>query len=304
MTVAENLQSNEQQTTASGKSSWLSVLVVLVMLGLAGIYLTDGIFNPENFQITEIQIHGEFENLNTNAVKGVVEKSLNGNYFSVDLNTLEEQIRKLPWVYAASLRRQWPSTLVVDVVEIVPLATWGASQWLNFTGDLVVQQQGDKKIFYDLPQLYGPSSRVQSVWKSYRRWSEKFALHGLYLEGLQLDSRNLWRLELSLGSLVKANDASSSENDGSSSRMDKESEERVSMIVDDHMSAQRIDRFIKSLNRNLIAEFRHMQSIDLRYPNGFAILWKDGGRPEQRQEEKLSDAEVLSQVKINPVASN
>ena len=36
----------------------------------------------------------------------------------------------------------------------------------------------------------------------------------------------------------------------------------------------RIRQFLAALHHRLIAEFPAMRSIDLRYPNGFAIGWK------------------------------
>ena len=272
-------------------SQWLKTAIVLVLIALGGVFLADQMFNPAKFQITEIEVHGQFRNVDGDRVKRVVESGMKGNYFSVSLKGLESQITKLPWAYSASVRRRWPSTLVVDVVEVQPVAVWGESRWLNFTGDLVAKQQpGRIHKYTQLPRIHGPENDVSLVWQSFRRWSGKFASTGLSLDGLTLGSNGLWSLELSLGALAmnrssqSGSDPSLTEPVKTSDRLDSESNTvgHVAMIVDNAFADERINRFIKTLNQHLIVQFPYMTSIDLRYPNGFAIRWQDDIPPERR----------------------
>lgn len=281
-------------------SRWLKTTIILVLIVLGGMFAADQMFNPAKFQITDIEVHGQFRNVDGQQVKRVVESRMTGNYFSISLNKLESQIRTLPWAYSASVRRRWPSTLVVDVVEIQPVAVWGDSRWLNFTGDIVAQQEpGKVQQYTQLPRLNGPDSDIDQVWQSFRRWSEKFASTGLSLDGLTLDSSGLWHLELSLGALAMnraaetSADPISTEQDPVSVTVDSLSDKisYVSMIVDDALANDRINRFIKTLNQHLIVQFPYMTSIDLRYPNGFAIRWQDDFSPESRVD---SDIEFVS----------
>ena len=90
-------------------SQWLKTGIVLVLIVLAGIFIADQMFNPAKFQITEIEVHGQFRNVDGEQVKRVVESAMTGNYFSISLKKLENQVKNLPWAYSASLRRRWPS---------------------------------------------------------------------------------------------------------------------------------------------------------------------------------------------------
>lgn len=302
MSQAPNMPATDDGLSMETSSKWLTVFVILLFFSLAGTFLADRIFNPENFRITDIEIRGDFNHVNTEDISSVVNNRISGNYFSVDLEDLENRINTLSWVHSTSLRRQWPSTLVIDIVEVVPVAIWGESQWLNFTGDLVDKELPLEISFKDLPKLSGPESTVDLVWQSYRDWSGKFASNGLYLEGLMLDSSRLWHLELSLGSLARIKQPASPQEDET---VDRPALSYVSMVVDSQFSSTRIDRFIRSLNQNLILEFPYMKSIDLRYPNGFTILWQDGQNPEQRIVESQPTEEIVSQyIEVNPVASN
>jgi cell division protein FtsQ len=179
---------------------------------------------------------------------------------------------------------------VVDVVEVQPVAEWGNHQWLNFTGDLV--QREDLPGEPDLPVLSGPDNQKKEVWQAFQRWSSMFGSNGLTLDELRLDTRGLWYLKLSLGAL--ALDRRSSSPDGAvltglstveseknelavdaSALVKKQAAEPVTMTVKQEHADERVKRFVDALNHQLIVEFPGMRSIDLRYPNGFAISWKN-----------------------------
>ena len=80
------------------------------------------------------------------------------------------------------------------------------------------------------------------------------------------------RRRVSLGALVLSQGSSILSADSGSSG-------NITMIVEGEQSTPSIQRFIRTLNQHLIAQFPDMQSVDLRYPNGFAIHWKNGERP-------------------------
>ena len=264
---------DDSQVPVKTGPKWAGVLIGASITLLVALFVTDRLFNPQKFQIKEIEVHGRFSHVDGTQVKQIVEAGLKGNYFSVSLHRLENKIRQIPWVFSASLRRQWPSTIVVDIVEVQPVATWGDSRWLNFTGDLVDRPaQANPESSYDLPILYGPESDKKIIWKAFQRWSERFASSGLSLDELRLDSTGLWSLKLSLGALALNGDQSSVVS-GDVATMPPQ----VTMVVDKANAFSHIQRFIKALNQELIVQFPQMKSIDLRYPNGFAISWHGPG---------------------------
>ncbi len=256
--------------SANSGSGWLAGLVFVLLLAMVVLFIADKLYHPDKFRIEHIEVHGQFDQVDGDQVQRVVENSLSGNYFSASLESIERHIRDMPWVFDASVRRQWPSTLIVDVEEVQPIAKWGDGQWLNASGDLVVQENWDGV----LPQLYGPDSMQQMVWQSFQHWHGMFAAHGLSLDRLEFDQRELWYLNLSLTALAIDRNASVSQPSSDSlSGLNALPRAEVTMIVDNSDATARIERLIKALNSKLIAEFPSMKSIDLRYPNGFAINW-------------------------------
>lgn len=258
---------------------------VTLIVSLIALLVADRLFHPQKFQIKNIEVHGQFEQVDGSQIKQIVESALDGNYFSVSLHRLENLIKQVPWIFDASLRRQWPSTIIVDVVEVQPIARWGETKWLNLTGDLVDRQPAQTdELQLELPLINGPSSERETIWKAFQQWSEKLASNGLTLDAISLESGNLWNLKLSLGALAMSNNQSGLEY--------QDSPGQVSMIVDMENSYQRIQRFIDVLNQDLIIKFPEMKTIDLRYPNGFAISWTDLKPISQ----VLTQSEITSKV--------
>ncbi len=258
---------------------WIAMVSGVFIASLVLLLVADGLFHPQRFQIQDIEVRGRFDQVDGNQVKRIVEAALEGNYFSLSLHRLENRITQIPGVFSASLRRQWPSTIVVDVVEVQPVARWGENQWLNFTGDLVDRQEtisgnNDAGDYPGLPILFGPENQRQTVWETFRDWSGQFASNGLVLNQLGLDSRDLWHLNLSLSAPALHGNQSGQHSNPSAAPAG------VSIVVDRDHADSRIRRFIAVLNQQQIIQLAEIQSIDLRYPNGFSIGWR---KPLQNQ---------------------
>ena len=254
---------------------WLFLIAILLMMSLLGLLVADRMYQPDRFQITDIQIVGKFNRVNGQEIKRSVENTLSGNYFSASLQNIEDDIENLPWVFSASVRRQWPSTLIVNVSEVEPIAKWGDRQWLNFTGDLVDRE---KELEIDLPQLQGPDSQQREVWNTFKSWSDLLAKNGLQLEELFLDNRGLWHLKVTLNVLA-VDDFVTNESDQQDELVSDTTEQiidhNVTLIVDSMHPDKKIHRFVQALNQTLIIDFPNIESVDLRYPNGFAVGWRD-----------------------------
>ena len=259
------------ESTENSRPRWIALMAGILISGLIVLFVTDRVFNPNKFLIDEIEVHGSFNHVDGEQVKQIVETAIKGNFFSVSLHRLESEIKKIPWVFSVSLRRKWPSTIAVDVVEVQPVARWGDGKWLNFTGDLVDRQtEYGMNGNVDLPLLFGPEGELKIIWKAFQQWSERFASNGLNLNELKLDDTELWNLKLSLGALALNSEQIRKRDDDTTDLTNQ-----VTMVVDKAKAFSRIQRFIAALNQDLIVQFPDMKTIDLRYPNGFAIGWLD-----------------------------
>lgn len=255
----------EDEDPRPRSSLWVIVLVFILLVAIVSLFLLDWLYNPEKFRIEEVEIHGQLEHVDTELIRSAVASELDGNYFSARLEDIEGAIRTLPWVFDASVRRRWPSTLVVGVDEVRPVAAWGSDRWLNASGDLVEREPWDGS----LPVLDGPENMKEVVWRAFREWQGLFADQGLSLDRLEFDERELWYMTLSFAGRLDRRRAPEADAADRTPPVTA----AVVMIVDNLDAGARIQRLISALNSQLISEFPNMRSVDLRYPNGFAIHW-------------------------------
>lgn len=252
------------------RPKWLVAAVVIMLSGLGLLYLADQMFHPDRFQFRNIQVKGALGSVNEKQLREVVNVSLVGNYFSASLPGLESEIENLPWVSSATLRRQWPSTLVVDVEEMQPVARWGGDQWLKFTrgNPVIVPPIEGGAQDAGLPLLDGHDREAPLVWQTFQRWSEKLLSNGLVVDEISLHSRGLWTLKISRSALgmqaMNAPEPISGEMEDSA----------VEIVIDQENADIKLDRLVAALNQALMSRFPEMRKIDLRYANGFAVSFR------------------------------
>lgn len=146
------------------------------------------------FALHRVDVRGELRHVSAESIKLVADRGVRGNFFTVDLDEVRAAFEKLPWVDEARISRHWPDTLVVDLVEHVPLARWN--------GNGLVSQQG--KVFNaagdaSLPALNGFEGAGREVVAAYRLYENALAPLGLHIKELSLSPRRAWRLKTDSG---------------------------------------------------------------------------------------------------------
>jgi len=265
----------------------VAALAALALLALGALFALERLQRADALRITAVEIHGlRGARVDAGAVREMVEAALPATYFSIDLRGLEARIESLPWVFGAKLRRRWPDTLIVQVAQVQPVATWGEAHWLHSTGDLVArpaEADGDAK-WRDLPRLSGPGEGARAgVWRAYRTWSKAFAAHGLHLDEWHVDARGLAYLELSVSALAArdggggggvAGDGAGGGAGGvggGAGGVAGGAAQRIRITVPVEVADARLARFARALRQLLREDFAALRTVDLRYPNGFAV---------------------------------
>lgn len=223
------------------------VSVVLAIVLMSGAHKQDkavSVYMP----IENIKIEGKFEYLLKSQIKQTVIDAINGGYFTVDIEVIRSSLINLPWVEDVSVRRQWPAGLNIEVIEKQAIAYWGKDKLLSDKGELFMPEviiSGLK-----VPQLDGPEGLHEPVWYFLKETNQRVKELGIFVRRLTLDKRRSWEMQLSNDVVVK--------------------------LGRDH-TEQRLHRFVKVFDLKNAIEMQQIKSIDLRYPNGFAVRLKDTG---------------------------
>ncbi|MEO0909650.1 MAG: FtsQ-type POTRA domain-containing protein [Pseudomonadota bacterium] len=153
------------------RSRGLKVFVVgLLAVGASGYWVandghggvTASIASKAGLQIDKLIVNGN-RNLNVNALQASFADQLGGSYFNFNVNEAREQVMASPWVEAATIRKYFPDTVVVDLVERKPVALWKSSGIVNMisaAGDVIAE--ADVR-HLGLPQVVGEGANTSAA---------------------------------------------------------------------------------------------------------------------------------------------
>lgn len=142
------------------------------------------------FALHRVDVRGELRHVSADGVKLVANRGVRGNFFTVELDDVRAAFEKLAWVDEARISRRWPDTLVVELVEHVPLARWNDDSLVSVQGEVFSAAAAAA-----LPRLGGIEGSGREVAEAYRRFGEILAPLGMKVAELNLSPRRAWRLK-------------------------------------------------------------------------------------------------------------
>ena len=135
---------------------WRAGLYAFGVLAFATLVLlaADTLLRPESFAVHSLSFEGEFRQVDQQALTAAVMESVRGNFFLLDLDTIRERARTVPWVHEVTVRRRWPDGVHIRFSEQQLVARWGKRGWVNAQGEYVNLQGREGPA--GLPLLIGP----------------------------------------------------------------------------------------------------------------------------------------------------
>jgi cell division protein FtsQ len=222
----------------------LLMLLVISALLLAGrlgyLYLADA----ERFPITTIKVAASYQHVTHKELETVLARHLDASFFSLPVTQLQNELNNMNWVDTAYVERVWPDTLKIKLVEKKPVAVWGDAL---MTEDGKLFNQGAVPDEFDMPRLKGPIAQQSEVLQVYEKLSKILSSYGLNASGLSLRDNQAWVLILGNGTKIYLGK--------------KELEARLL-------------RFCKAYPAVFSEKADQLASVDLRYPRGMAVQWK------------------------------
>lgn len=224
----------------------IALIVLATLLPLMAIAILSAwnwLSAPERFPLAAVRLDGRLIKVTESELKQAMLPHLDKGLLGLDVERIRLAIEELPWVETATVRRRWPGTLVIGVVEREAVARWNDGL-MSARGELF--KPSSETFPESLPLLQGPAERARDVWARFQRLSVMLAPIELGIEVLRLDERQAWSAELSDGVMLE-------------------------LGVDDTDAAA--ERFVRAFSRLKEPEEARLVRIDLRYPNGFALAW-------------------------------
>ena len=191
----------------------------------------------------------DLKHVNTLTLRQGVLGKFKGNFFTTNLEQVRNSFESVPWVRRATVRREWPNELIVELEEHETLGTWGDDgRLLSVKGEVFTANLAEADEDHPLPQFAGPEGSEKDVLARYADFRAAFAPLKLAPEQVELSSRYAWTVKLNNGTNV----AFGRENDRT-------------------ILKQRLARLIGIYPQLTARIASGIDTIDMRYPNGLAL---------------------------------
>ena len=224
--------------------SWLLGILVVSAFVLAGRLGHLYINNAERFPIATIKAAAEYKHVSHKDLENILVKYLDYSFFSLPVNQLQNELNDLKWIDTVYVERVWPDTLKIKLVEKKAIAVWGDSLMTD-TGKLFNPSTIPEDL--NVPRLKGPVDQQLDVLQVYEKLSKILSEYGLTATGLHLRANQAWVLILN--------------ND-------------VKIYLGKKELEARLERFCKAYPAVFAPKADQLASVDLRYPRGMAVQWK------------------------------
>ncbi|MGR8934631.1 MAG: cell division protein FtsQ/DivIB [Gammaproteobacteria bacterium] len=195
--------------------------------------------------IRHVRIEGRFRYLGHDEVKNALLPLVKIDFFSADMQAIHRAAEAIPWVEKAEVKRVWPDAVDIRIEEQAPVMRWGSKSLLNARGEPfspVITGELQR-----LPLITGPQGYERRLLEIMLGLQQALAAQELELTAFYVTERRSWKLRLSDGLEIELGRQKPLKN------------------------FQRLLKVLPILGKEKIAA---VAKIDMRYPNGFTVVWK------------------------------
>lgn len=249
--TSRHSRSEENQQALDHREKWEFMMGVsiflMIVIGLAfGSYQLLRVITDENqVPLEGLILQGQLMHTTEEEIRSAILSGEVGSFFTADVDDIRARIEALPWIFSASIRKEWPGRLRVFVVEQDPIAIWNDGALINVYGQIFF---ADPKPFYQvLPELLGPDHAHQDVLEQFQQMRDLLRIAEMEIIRVQLSER--YSLQVWLAQDIEL-------------RLGREAR------------LERIQRFMDVYPLIIGESSRPVEYADLRYDTGIAIGWR------------------------------
>lgn len=197
--------------------------------------------------VRHVRIEGRFRYLERGEVRQVLLPVVKTDFFSADVQAIYRTTTTIPWVETAEVKRVWPDAIDIRIEEQTPVVRWGDKSLLNERGEPFSPAMTEELL--RLPLIVGPKGYERRLLEIMLGLQQELAEQSLALTAFNVSERRSWKLLLDNGMEVELGRQKPLKN------------------------FQRLLKVLPVLGQEKIAAIAR---VDMRYPNGFAVVWKHG----------------------------
>lgn len=255
---------NKKSVVSAKKTNYRKKIIqnisigLVLLFGLIGLvfYFKNNLSKPI-FPVKNIVFDSELTFANQDNLSFITNNYLGKNLLTVDLQQLTKSISKVSWVKEIKVERKFPYSLILHIVERIPVANWGKGEFLDDSGVRFSIPDNNETIDY-LVTLFGPNGYEKILLDKYKHIHLKLSAMDITIKSLVLDKRLNWQL-------ILAND--------------------ITIHLDKRNLDNQLDK-LKVIYPKIIEPYQeYITAVNLRYHNGFSLRWKNNRQPKNLYEE-------------------
>ena len=218
-----------------------ALLASMVALGVSVPIIAGVVTLP----VQSVRISGEFVRVSRSDIERAVEPLLASGLMSIDLDALRRAALAVPGVREVTVRRVWPDSLEIWVVERVAVARWGRGGYLEIDGTHFAPVGGASAEV--LPVLSGPEGRQRRVLDLYIALARVVEPLGMRIAATDLSPRGVLYATL---------------------------DEGPRLVMRPEAVERDVETYARTLATVMAGRLHEVERVDLRYPTGFAVRMK------------------------------
>lgn len=220
----------------------------LFLLGMLVLFLlgVKHILDPRTLPIRYVTVSGDFHHLSPAGLEERASNAVRGGFFNVNVETIKKVLSEEPWVREVTVKRVWPDSITVFIKEQSAVALWRDNGLLNDDAELFAPAPSTFPA--NLPRLRGPDGTYSLLLNTYRYMQGILPVE-MNIKELVLNERRAWEVKFENG---------------------------ISVLLGRSDLEKRIKRFARHIPAELNNYLQDIALIDMRYTNGFSILWNTG----------------------------
>lgn len=244
-----------QEKARAGRSNGSRLAGILFLLMVVGVMLAGGFVvlkwmnDASRLPLSKLVVTGKTHyTTNDDIRQAILSLGEPGTFMSQNVDIIQQQIERLPWIQQVSVRKQWPDELKIHLVEYVPVARWNDVHMVDSQGksfSVPASYLGKE----NLPMLYGPEGSEAEVLTGYHQMKDVLAASKFKLKAASMTARRSWQLVL---------------------------DDDIRLELGRNEDMKRLKRFIElypSLQQQGQTENKRINYVDLRYDSGAAVGW-------------------------------